>query len=105
MVALSVELAKAPRTMSARASRRRESAGSKSGTRRRRNAPVTAASVAPAAWPAAVSANTGLWKATTKQLAAIAGQTREPQASTAASAIPDAGQTGPRLPLLMLVVA
>src|SRR6185369_9416424 len=41
----------------------------------------------------------------TNALAAIAGQTRYPQASVLASATPYAGHTGPRLLLRMLLVA
>ena len=49
---------------------------------------MSAATVAPTAWPAAASGGTELEKATRKALAAIPGQTRPPYARNAASAMP-----------------
>jgi hypothetical protein len=67
--------------------------------------PARAARVAPAAWPSAVKYGSGLRNAMTNAAEATAGQIRYPQIKTAASATPYAGQTGPRLLLLMLAVA
>ena len=66
---------------------------------------MIAASVAPSACPAAASVGTALENAIRNALAAMPGHTRDPNARNAATAIPYAGHTGPRLLLRMLVVA
>src|SRR5215467_15086610 len=103
--ALIKALQQAPSNTNPNTSLKREMVGSKSTKRWRRNAPVIAARVEPTAWPKAADGETGLNSATRNVPTANPGQTRYPQSSTAASAIPDAGHTGPRLLLLMLVVA
>src|SRR5580765_6240223 len=105
IVELISELPSAPSTIKPSASRNRDSAGSKSSNRRRRKVPDMAAIVAPAACPAAANGDTDPCAATTNALSAIPGQTRYPYIRNDASAIPYAGQTGPRLLLRMLVVA
>src|SRR5258706_6114664 len=71
----------------------------------RRKAPVIAASVAPAAWPSEVMCGTGLKNAARKAPAITPGHRRYPYTKVAASAMPYAGHTGPRLLLLMFAVA
>src|SRR5262245_2244023 len=78
--------------------------GSNFEKRRSKTVPTNAASVAPEAWPRAASGGTEL-SATRNALAVIAGQTCVPNANRQATAIPYAGQTGPRLLLRMVVVA
>jgi hypothetical protein len=101
---LSSALPNAPMVIKPSASRSRDRNGSKFGSRRSASVPLVAANVAAAAWPSAAAGGTEL-SATRKALAVIAGQTWTPYVSRHASAIPYAGQTGPRLLLLILVVA
>ena len=66
---------------------------------------MIAASVAPVACPAAAAIVTWLDAATTNAAVTIPSHAREPYRMTAASATPYAGHTGPRLLLLMWMVA
>ena len=103
--ALTIALASPPSTISPSASDKRASDVRKPTIRCNRKAPARTASVAPVACPTAVIAGTGLRNAMRNAPAATASQTRYPQISNAASAMPYAGHTGPIFPLLTLAVA
>ena len=92
IVAATTVLPRAARTMSARTSLRRSSAGSKP-TRRSSQAPTTASRVFPSAMPQAVP--TGSWCVilATNAPSAIPGVRRLPSTSSAASAMPVGGHT------------
>jgi hypothetical protein len=88
MDALTTALTSPPNKTNASASRKREIELSKFATRRSRKVPVKAAMVAPAAWPSAVKAGSGLRKATKNAADATAGNISYPHISMAANAIP-----------------
>src|SRR4051794_21729157 len=105
MDALTEALPNAPNTINPSASDKRDSDRRKSTKWWRRKTPTIAASVAPADCPSAVMGGTGLKNATRNAPTITPGHTRYPYFKIAASAIPYAGHTGPRLLLLMFVVA
>ena len=99
-VAATDVLTRAPRKIRSARSRNRQMRNCESANRRSKYRPTRAPEVLPSAIPSAAGAGAEVQKFTKKAPAAMPGQTPDPQRSTAASAMPEAGHTGETFPLV-----